>query len=65
CHPQKWVQGDNEVAGRWNDYFGLTQHSGERLSALLAFIELLLPFSKRSYLAACRREPGSPPAKPW
>jgi len=51
CHPLVWVQGDAEVAGRWNDYFELEQYTGERLRQLLAFVELLLPFTQPSYLA--------------
>lgn len=51
CHPQTWVQGDSEVAGRWNDYFELRQYTGERLSQLLAFVELILPFTQPSGLA--------------
>ncbi len=51
CNPTTWVIGDEEVAGRWNDFFELPQYTGERLSNLLAFIELLLPFTQPSYLA--------------
>lgn len=51
CHPMTWIQGDAEVAGRWNDYFELRQYTGERLRQLLAFMELLLPFTQPSYLA--------------
>src|SRR6266702_4461521 len=51
CNPTCWVTGDIEVAGRWNDYFELPQYRGERLSDLLSFIEMLLPFSKESNLA--------------
>lgn len=40
-----------EVAGRWNDYFELAQYRGERLSELLTFIEILLPFTQESNLA--------------
>jgi hypothetical protein len=50
CHPLRWIEGDAEVAGRWNDYFELRQYTGERLCALLSFIELLLPFTEASYL---------------
>jgi hypothetical protein len=52
CHPFRWVEGDAEIAGRWNDYFELQQYTGQRLSQLLAFIELLLPFPKASSLAS-------------
>ena len=52
CHPCRWVEGDAEIAGRWNDYFELQQYTGPRLNQLLAFIELLLPFPKASALAS-------------
>jgi hypothetical protein len=51
CHPLRWVEGDLEIAGRWNDYFELKQYTGDRLSQLLAFVELLLPFPQSSSLA--------------
>lgn len=51
CHPQTWVQGDSEVAGRWNDYFELRPYTGERLCQLLTFVELMLPFTQPSGLA--------------
>lgn len=51
CHPLNWSAGDPEVAGRWNDYFELRQYTGKRLQQLLAFIELLLPFTQPSLLA--------------
>jgi hypothetical protein len=51
CHPLRWTEGDAEVAGRWNDYFELRQYTGNRLRQLLAFIELLLPFTQPSSLA--------------
>jgi hypothetical protein len=51
CHPLLWVEGDAEVAGRWNDYFELRQYIGERLRQLLVFLELLLPFTQASHLA--------------
>jgi hypothetical protein len=51
CHPLRWTEGDIEVAGRWNDYFELSPYTGERLQQLLAFIELLLPFTEPSGLA--------------
>jgi hypothetical protein len=52
CHPQRWVEGDPEVAGRWNDEFLLQPYTGQRLSQLLAFLELLLPFTQPSSLAS-------------
>jgi hypothetical protein len=51
CHPLRWTEGDAEVQGRWNDYFELQQYTGQRLSQLLAFLELLLPFPADSALA--------------
>ncbi len=33
CNPLTWVTGDEEVAGRWNDFFELPQYTGERLSS--------------------------------
>lgn len=58
CHPYKWVSGDPEIAGRWNDYFELRQYTGKRLNQLLAFIELLLPFTQPSSLACPDFETG-------
>jgi hypothetical protein len=58
CHPFKWVEGDLEIAGRWNDYFELKQYTGQRLSQLLAFIDLLLPFPKSSSLASTELQTG-------
>jgi len=58
CHPYKWVEGDLEIAGRWNDYFELRQYTGKRLSQLLAFIELLLPFTQPSSLALTEVKTG-------
>ncbi len=52
CHPLRWAEGDTEVQGRWNDSFELHQYTGERLQQLLAFIELLLPFTQDSALVA-------------
>lgn len=70
CHPFRWVEGDAEIAGRWNDYFELQQYTGQRLNQLLAFIELLLPFPKASSLASAeivanlkRRHRGDGPAR--
>lgn len=51
CNPMSWTAGDVEIAGRWNDYFELPQYLGERLSDLLTFLEILLPFSQESNLA--------------
>jgi hypothetical protein len=51
CQPLRWIEGDAEVAGRWNDYFELVPYTGARLQQLLAFIELFLPFPEPSHLA--------------
>ena len=51
--------GDEEVAGRWNDFFELPRYTGERLSGLLAYIELLLPFTQSSHLALHTLKEGS------
>lgn len=51
CHPLRWIEGDPEVQGRWNDYFELQQYTGQRLRQLLAYLELLLPFPADSVLA--------------
>lgn len=51
CHPTEFVRGDPEIAGRWNDYFELQPYTGQRLEELLAFVELILPFTQPSYLA--------------
>ncbi len=58
CHPLRWTEGDSEVQGRWNDSFELKQYTGERLQQLLAFIELLLPFTQDSTLAALKLKTG-------
>lgn len=50
CRPHLWVQGDVEIAGRWNDYYRIEPYKGDRLSDLLLFIELLLPFPEDSFL---------------
>jgi hypothetical protein len=52
CEPHRWTQGDTEIKGRWNDSFTLQQYTGQRLRQLLAFIELLLPFTQDSTLAS-------------
>lgn len=59
CHPLVWVQGDTEIAGRWNDYFELEQYVGTPLRQLLAFLELLLPFTQDSFLALDELPDGS------
>jgi len=49
CQPHLWVEGDPEIAGRWNDYVRLEQYAGKRLIQLLVFINLLLPFTEESF----------------
>jgi hypothetical protein len=51
CDPVRFTDGDLELAGRWNDFFELKPYTGRRLSQLLAFIGLVLPFPKDSSLA--------------
>jgi hypothetical protein len=51
-HPIAWTEGDEEVKGRWNDFFHLRQYTGTRLDDLLATLELFLPFSQDSHLPA-------------
>lgn len=63
CHPLRWIEGDAEVQGRWNDFFELKQYTRERLSQLLAFIELFLPFTSPSFLAEYKLPGGDGPAK--
>jgi hypothetical protein len=58
CHPLRWADGDAEVQGRWNDSFELKQYTGKRLQQLLAFIELLLPFTQDSALASLTLKTG-------
>lgn len=50
CRPETFVEGDIEIAGRWNDKITLEPYLGERLIQLLALIELLLPFPASSNL---------------
>jgi hypothetical protein len=61
CQPLRWAEGDTEVQGRWNDYFELGQYTGQRLSQLLAFLELWLPFTGDSFLASRRIKTGPKP----
>ncbi len=51
CHPTKFLEGDAEIAGRWNDQVTLEPLRRDRLDGLLTFLELLLPFSQSSALA--------------
>jgi Bacterial TniB protein len=59
CHPIGWTEGDEEVKGRWNDFFQLKQYTGTRLDDLLATLELFLPFSQDSALQV-RSVEGNP-----
>jgi hypothetical protein len=51
CHPEKFTYDDPEIAGRWNDYFGLQPYKGDDLRSLLVFMDLLLPLPRSSDLA--------------
>ena len=46
-----------EVAGRWNDYFRLELYKEMRLTQLLVYINLLLPFPKDSFVTS--KQPDS------
>ena len=59
CRPIQWTEGDEEIKGRWNDFFQLKQYTGRRLDDLLATIELFLPFSQDSHLTF-RGSDGNP-----
>jgi hypothetical protein len=50
CNPLEFTQGDEEIAGRWNDYFPLEEYDETRLERLLGFIELMLPLDNPSNL---------------
>jgi len=56
CDPHRWTLGDSEVAGRWNDYFRLDLYKNERLQQLLLYINLLLPFTKDSFITADQKD---------
>lgn len=56
CDPHRWTLGDPEVAGRWNDYFRLELYKEIRLSQLLVYINLLLPFPKDSFVTSDQRD---------
>lgn len=56
CDPNRWTLGDTEVAGRWNDYFRLELYKEMRLSQLLVYINLLLPFPKDSFVTSDQRD---------
>lgn len=50
CNPLTWAAHDSEIQGRWNDYFELTQLTGQRLDAFLTLLEMLLPFDQDACL---------------
>lgn len=49
-NPASWAAGYQEILSSWNDYVTLSMYNGERLRELLAFIEMLLPFTQESGL---------------
>ncbi len=59
CNPLEFIQGDPEIAGRWNDYFPLEPYKGTDLAKFLTFIELLLSFTTSSYLGVHKFEDNS------
>lgn len=50
CNPQGWTAGDEEIRGRWNDFFPLERYGPDELATLLTYVEVLLPFSEPSHL---------------
>lgn len=50
CHPNRFIVGDSEIKGRWNDEFTLAPYNGDKLRELLVFLDLLLPFPQLSDL---------------
>ena len=64
CEPLRWTEGDVEVQGRWNDFFELKQYTGERLQSLLAYLELLLPFTSPSFLGLTENTVGKNKTSP-
>lgn len=59
CEPHKWIEGDAEIAGRWNDYFRLHPYTGVQLQQLLSLINLLLPFPQSSFPFPSSENQGS------
>lgn len=59
CEPHLWIEGDREIAGRWNDYFRLYPYTGVRLQQLLSLINLLLPFPQSSFILPPSGNQGS------
>jgi hypothetical protein len=58
CNPIAWTAGDEEIQGRWNDHFELTQFTGLRLDAFLTLLELLLPFTQDGQLGCREMQDG-------
>lgn len=58
CNPTEFTYGDQELEGRWNDYFPLAPYQGKDLDRLLGFIELILPFTASSALGVRRFKDG-------
>lgn len=63
CQPEDWIEGDSEIAGRWNDYVRLHPYTGIRLQLLLSLIDLLLPFPKSSFIDSSSGDQASPEKK--
>lgn len=59
CKPYNFVLGEPELAGRFPDYVELAPYTGERLNEQLSFLELLLPFTKPSWLGIEEFDDGS------
>jgi hypothetical protein len=59
CEPHKWVEGDSEIEGRWNDYFRLERYTGRRLEQLLSFLNLMLPFTQNSFVSSAPQKSAS------
>jgi hypothetical protein len=51
CSPRRWIASDPQMEERWSDYVELTPYTGERLRALLALLELIIPLPDASHLA--------------
>ena len=52
CEPERSIQGDPEIEGRWNDYFRIERYTGTELHQLLVYINLLLPLPENSFLSS-------------
>jgi Cdc6-like AAA superfamily ATPase len=51
-NPLEFRSGSPEIQGRFNDYVCFEPYKGKRLLQLLSVLEILLPFTTPSYLAA-------------